>query len=96
MNLETKESGLLDLKALKKDHMWPIKGKPRSPGGKDSLFLPRLASYSHQFILQIGHLSARIPPRKATMSMQMLANSISQYPLSIWSKTKKEEEKQRD
>nr|GMD64966.1 hypothetical protein Iba_chr12cCG0830 [Ipomoea batatas] len=38
-NEAMKESGLLDLKALRKDHMLPMKGQPKSPGGKDSLFL---------------------------------------------------------
>nr|GMC80101.1 hypothetical protein Iba_chr04aCG17170 [Ipomoea batatas] len=37
-NEDVKESGLEDLKALRKGHMLPMKGKPKSPGGKRSLF----------------------------------------------------------
>lgn len=36
-NLEMKESGFLDLKTVRKDNILPMKGKPRSPGGREDL-----------------------------------------------------------
>lgn len=41
---EMKESGSLDLKALRKDHMLPMKGHPMSPGGREYCFTPKLDS----------------------------------------------------
>lgn len=35
-----KESGRVDLKARRKDHIFPMKGKPKSPGGRAYLVLP--------------------------------------------------------
>jgi hypothetical protein len=39
-----KESGSLDLNALRKDHIFPIKGHPMSPGGKEYCLTPSFAS----------------------------------------------------
>ena len=44
IKLEMKESGSVDLKALRKDHILPINGQPRSPGGREYLFSPSLTS----------------------------------------------------
>ena len=45
-----KESGREDLKALRKDHMLPMNGQPRSPGGRLNRFEPnRKVSWIHRF-----------------------------------------------
>lgn len=45
-NEEMNESGLLDLKALRKDHIVPMKGQPKSPGGNDDLTVLSLPSFT--------------------------------------------------
>ena len=40
MKVRMKESGSLDLKALRKDHILPMKGQPKSPGGSEYCFSP--------------------------------------------------------
>lgn len=79
--LEMKESGLLDLKALRKDHILPTIGKPRSPGGRENLLSPNLASYSHQFTLQSSHFNATKPKTRA---MQMNPNNSINLMSSIY------------
>lgn len=50
-----KESGSLDLKARRKDHMLPRKGQPKSPGGREYCLSPNLVSWSHRFVFFSTH-----------------------------------------
>ncbi|KAJ0444007.1 hypothetical protein HanIR_Chr16g0827041 [Helianthus annuus] len=59
------ESGSPDLKARRKDHMFPMKGQPKSPGGRLSLFFfPNFLSYIHAFIFFNPHFTTIINPNK--------------------------------
>lgn len=67
---EMKESGLLDLKALRKDHIVPMKGQPKSPGGNDNLFLSLNFNFSkyQTFTLPSTHFNPKITHNMLTIN----------------------------
>ena len=77
MKMRMKESGSLDLKALRKDHIFPMKGQPKSPGGSEYCFSPNLASYNHQFTFFRIHFPTPNPPNTTARTTQMDPNSIA-------------------
>jgi len=74
--LRMKESGSLDLKAVRKDHIFPMKGQPKSPRGSESFFAPSLASYNHQFTLFRIHCPTPNPQNMTTKTTHMDPNPI--------------------
>jgi hypothetical protein len=77
MKVRMKESGSLDLKALRKDHILPMKGQPKSPGGSEYCFSPSWASYNHQFTFFRIHFPTPNPPNMTARTTQIDPDSIA-------------------
>lgn len=76
VKLDMKESGLLDLKALRNVHMFPTIGHPKSPGGSQNFFSPSFLSYKKQFTLCRAQYRAPMNPPRTEKIRAILVNSI--------------------
>ena len=84
-----KESGSLDLKARRNNNILPIKGHPKSPGGREYCLSPNWVSYTHQFTLFRTHFTGAKPANIAkttihtepmiSITCRVLHSSNNQY-----------------
>jgi hypothetical protein len=59
--------------------MFPMKGQPKSPGGREYCLSPNRVSWSHQFAFLRSHLRATRAPKLHNRTTKMEPNSIKTW-----------------
>lgn len=76
IKLDMKDSGSPDLKALRKAHMFPMNGHPKSPGGSQNFLSPSFLSYRKQFTPRRVHKTEPANPLRTVKISAKVLESI--------------------